>query len=147
MLRDHARAVVRRLGALVLVFGMAVMTAACLPAENTTGTSAGDTTGTTTAGGSTSTSGAWLQLVIMAAAIGAIFYFLLIRPQRTRQRRQQELQSSISVGDEVQTIGGILGTVEYFDKETDTAVLQIEGGGKLRVVRKALADKVRPKGQ
>jgi len=79
--------------------------------------------------------------------IGGLFYFLLVRPQRTRQKRSQELQSSLGVGDEVQTIGGIYGTIEYFDEETDTAVLQIEGGGKIRVARRALADKVRPKGR
>ena len=109
-------------------------------------TVAGDTTGTTTES-TTSTGSVIITIVMYAVVIGGLFYFLLVRPQRTRQKRAQELQSSLGVGDEVQTIGGIYGTIEYFDEETDTAVLQIEGGGKIRVARRALADKVKPKGR
>lgn len=86
-------------------------------------------------------SGAIVQLLFFALLIGGLFYFLIIRPQRTRARRHQELVSSLEVGDEVQTIGGILGTIEYMDDET--VVLQTEGGGRLRVLRRALGDKVR----
>ena len=84
---------------------------------------------------------AWITLVLYAVVIGGLFYFLLIRPQRTRAKRHQDLVSSLQVGDEVHTIGGIIGTIEFMDEET--AVLQIEGGGRLRVVRRALADKAR----
>jgi preprotein translocase subunit YajC len=146
MLKNRARGVAR-LGFLALAAAATVL-AGCIPTSDTTSTSAGDTTGTTAAGGSTSSSGSMIMTIVMyAAVIGGLFYFLLIRPQRTRQRRQQELQSSLGVGDEVQTIGGIYGTIEYFDEETDTAVIQVEGGGKLRVARRALAGKVTPKGR
>ena len=47
-----------------------------------------------------------------------------------------ECQSTISVN----TIGGIFGTIEHMDEET--AVLQVEGGGRLRVLRRAIAGKV-----
>jgi len=89
----------------------------------------------------TSTSGAIIQLLFFAVLIGGLFYFMIVRPQRTRARRHQELVESLDVGDEVQTIGGILGTIEFMDD--DTVVLQIEGGGRLRVLRRALGDKVR----
>jgi preprotein translocase subunit YajC len=115
-----------------------------VPESSSSTTAPGDTTGTTDGGSGGS---AIFTIVIYAVVIGGLFYFLLVRPQRTRTRRQQELQSSLSVGDEVQTIGGIYGTIEYFDEETDTAVLQVEGGGKLRVARRALANKVNPKGR
>ena len=147
MLSNHARAVARSLGAFALAAAVAVLTAACVTPATTDSTVAGQTT-TTAAGGSTSTGGSLILTIVMyAVVIGGLFYFLLIRPQRTRQRKQQELQSSLGVGDEVQTIGGIYGTIEYFDEETDTAVIQVEGGGKLRVARRALAGKVTPKGR
>lgn len=132
-----------RLALLALVLG-AVVLAGCIPTTETT-----DTTSTgETAEGAEETSGTTntiLTIAMYAVVIGGLFYFLLIRPQRTRQKKQQDLMSSLAVGDEVQTIGGILGTIEYFDQETDTAVLQVEGGGKLRVARRALAGKVTPK--
>ncbi len=101
----------------------------------------GDTT-TTTAAGSSSSGNMIVTIVLYAVVIGGLFYFLMIRPQRTRMRRQDELLSSLQVGDEVQTIGGIYGTIEYFDEETKTAILQTEGGGRIRVARRALGDKV-----
>ena len=55
-------------------------------------------------------------------------------------KRHQELVSALSIGDEVTTIGGIYGTIEHMDD--DSAVLQVEGGGRLRVARRALAGKV-----
>ena len=39
------------------------------------------------------------------------FYFLLIRPQRNRQRAAQALVASLEVGDDVMTTGGIFGTI------------------------------------
>jgi len=81
----------------------------------------------------------FMTLLFYAVVIGGLFYFLMIRPQRTRLRRHQELMSQLQVGDEVQTIGGIYGRIEHLDEES--AVLQIEGGGRLRVARRALAAK------
>lgn len=81
----------------------------------------------------------FVTLLFYAVVIGGLFYFLMIRPQRTRMRRHQELMSHLQVGDEVQTIGGIYGRIEHLDEES--AVLQIEGGGRLRVARRALAAK------
>ena len=86
------------------------------------------------------TGSAWQTLLIYALVIGALFYFLMIRPQRTRMRRHQEMLGSLAVGDEVTTIGGIYGRIEFMDEST--AVLQVEGGGRLRVARRALAGKV-----
>ena len=72
--------------------------------------------------------------------IGGLFYFLMIRPQRTRMRRHQELVATLGVDDEVTTIGGIYGVIEHMDDES--AVLRVEGGGRIRVARRALAGKV-----
>ena len=41
----------------------------------------------------------------------AIFYFMLIRPENKKKKAAEELRNSLKVGDEVTTIGGILGTV------------------------------------
>ena len=41
----------------------------------------------------------------------AIFYFMLIRPENKKKKAAEELRNSLKVGDEVTTIGGILGTI------------------------------------
>lgn len=93
-----------------------------------------------TDGGEEATGSAWGVLLVYAVIIGGLFYFLMIRPQRNRMRRHQELVEALEVGDTVTTIGGIYGTIEHMDDES--AVLQVEGGGRLRVARRALAGKV-----
>ena len=49
--------------------------------------------------------------IIMLIAMVAIFYFLLIRPENKRKKEAEELRNSLKVGDEITTIGGIMGRV------------------------------------
>ena len=49
----------------------------------------------------------WLPLVF----IFGIFYFLLIRPQQTRQKKWQEMLGNLKTGDKVVTSGGLKGTI------------------------------------
>ncbi|HOJ50705.1 MAG TPA: preprotein translocase subunit YajC [Spirochaetota bacterium] len=56
--------------------------------------------------------------LIMMAAIFAIFYFLLIRPQQKRQKELQKQIQAIKKGDKVVTAGGIKGVVEEVKDET-----------------------------
>jgi len=95
-----------------------------------------DTTDTASAGGSA------VMLIVWAVVIGGLFWFMLIRPQRSRAKQQQVLQSALEVDTEVHTIGGIIGRIEFMDDEI--AVLQLEGGGRMRVLRKAIAGKFQP---
>lgn len=69
----------------------------------------------------------------------AVFWLFIIRPQRTRMKKQQELASSLQLGDEVQTIGGLKGRVAALDG--DDLILEIEQG-RIRVVRRAIANKL-----
>lgn len=47
----------------------------------------------------------------MIVVMIAIFYFMLIRPENKKKKAAEELRNSLKVGDEVTTIGGIIGTV------------------------------------
>jgi preprotein translocase subunit YajC len=76
-----------------------------------------------------------ISLVLMVA----IFYFLLIRPQQRRARQQRDLVSSLDVGDEVVTIGGIYGHIAEMDD--DSITLDVGGGTRIRIVKQAVARK------
>ena len=80
-----------------------------------------------------------VTLILYAAILGGIFWFLIIRPNRTRMRRHQDLMATLAVGDDIQTAGGIYGTIRSIDEES--AVIEVEGGGTLRVARRAIAAK------
>ena len=47
-----------------------------------------------------------------------VFYFLLIRPQKKREQEVQKMREAIEVGDEVVTIGGIVGRVVSIKEDT-----------------------------
>lgn len=49
--------------------------------------------------------------ILPLVALFLIFYFLLIRPQRKRDKAEKEMRNSIQVGDEISTIGGFIGKV------------------------------------
>lgn len=53
----------------------------------------------------------WMSTVIMIVALIAIFYFMLIRPENKKKKEAQQLRDSLTVGDEITTIGGIVGTI------------------------------------
>jgi preprotein translocase subunit YajC len=69
----------------------------------------------------------------------AVFYFMLIRPQRKRQSQHNALLKDLKRGDNVVTAGGIYGEI---DSVGDTSVVvTVEDGGKLKVAKSSIVDK------
>ncbi len=56
-------------------------------------------------------SGSSSSMIIMLVGMFAIMYFLMIRPQKKRQKEEQAMRDTVEVGDEITTIGGICGKV------------------------------------
>ena len=52
-----------------------------------------------------------IMMVVMLLVMLAVFYFMLIRPENKRKKEQEQMRSSIRKGDQIVTIGGIVGTV------------------------------------
>lgn len=78
-----------------------------------------------------------LTTILPFALLIVVFYFLLIRPQRKRDKEIQKMRNSIQVGDEVVTAGGIVGLVVSIKEDT----IVIETGGdrsKIRIKRWAI---------
>jgi preprotein translocase subunit YajC len=61
-----------------------------------------------------------LTQLVFFAAIFAIFYFLLIRPQQNQRRERERLLAAVKRGDRVVTTGGMHGTVTGLDETTVT---------------------------
>jgi preprotein translocase subunit YajC len=72
--------------------------------------------------------------------IPVAMYFLLIRPQRRRQREQAAMQAAIGVGDEVMTTSGLYGFITGFDG--DIVWLEIDDNVQIRIARAAVQRKV-----
>ena len=79
-------------------------------------------------------------LFVWIALLAAVFWFMILRPQRNAKRRASELAQSLEPGDEVVTIGGLYGRLVTVDERE--AELEVADGVTLRFARRAIAGKV-----
>ncbi len=76
-------------------------------------------------------------IIIFLVLIFAMFYFLMIRPQRKRQKEHQHLIEELQRGDRVVTAGGIYGVIETISE--DSVVIKVESGATMRVAKDSVA--------
>ena len=75
--------------------------------------------------------------IIMLVAMVAIFYFFMYRPQKKAEKATNQMRNSLQVGDEVTTIGGVIGKIVSIKEET----VMIETGHdrtKIRFLKSAI---------
>ena len=77
-----------------------------------------------------------MGMLLPLAVFVVIFYFLIIRPQKKRQRKHEEMLASIRPGDQVVTAGGFFGTVKAVKE--DSYILEIAEGTKTRVLKSSI---------
>lgn len=78
-----------------------------------------------------------LPMIIMIVVLFVAMYFFSIRPQKKQQKKEQEMRDGTQVGDEITTIGGIMGRVVTVKEDT----LIIETGAdrnKMKIARWAI---------
>ena len=92
--------------------------------------------GTGTGDGSTS-SGSPITMIVMMAVLFGAMYFFTIRPQKKKQKEEQQMRDSLQIGDEITTIGGIVGRVVTIKDDS----IVIETGAdrnKMKIMRWAI---------
>ena len=78
----------------------------------------------------------WMTLIMIGLVI-VFFYFFMIRPQKKQEKRDSEMRDALAIGDEVTTIGGIIGKVVSI--KGDTFVLETtKDKTKIRFLRGAI---------
>jgi len=80
--------------------------------------------------------GAISIFVLQIAAFVAIFYFILIRPQRQQAKRHEEMLKQVKKGDEIVTSGGIVGEIVHVK---DNRITIKSGESKLVIERERIA--------
>ena len=83
------------------------------------------------------TSGGFTGIIIWLVLMVAFFYFLIIMPQRKRDKQFKQMMEKIKVGDKVVTAGGIIGKITLI--KPDSLRLRTGTGTELDVTRKAIA--------
>ena len=76
--------------------------------------------------------------------IFGVFYFLLIRPQQTRQKQTRAMLAALRRGDRVVTAGGILGTVQRVKEGSDEVEVEIAQNVRVTVLRDTISTVLKP---
>ena len=74
----------------------------------------------------------WPMLIFVVLLFG-LMYFVMIRPQRKRQKEHQQLIEELKRGDRVVTAGGIYGVIESISE--DSVTIKVESGATMRVAK------------
>ncbi|HEY1733035.1 MAG TPA: preprotein translocase subunit YajC [Acidimicrobiales bacterium] len=100
-----------------------------------------------------SSGGGSIGFLVVIVIIGIAGYFFFLRPQQQKARKQKAQQQDVGVGDEVMTIGGIVGTILDMENDRVTIITGLqdgdEGGSpgqptRIVLIRSAIARKVEP---
>ena len=81
----------------------------------------------------------YIPLIVMLGLMVVIFYFIMIRPIRQREKKHDEMVSDLEKGDQVITAGGIYSTIEKVDE--NSVVLRVESGATIRVTKGGVIQK------
>ncbi|MDR1174941.1 MAG: preprotein translocase subunit YajC [Treponema sp.] len=93
--------------------------------------------GVPASGGEGGGSASFLTSLLPFAAIIAIFYFLIIRPQNKKQKETQRMLGALKKGDRVVTIGGVHGTIQSVKEKT--VIVRVDESVKLEFSRSAVS--------
>ena len=80
-----------------------------------------------------------ISMVVFLVLIFALMYFLMIRPQRKKQKEREQLTTELKKGDKVITSSGIYGQIENLSG--NSVVLKIESGATIRVTKSSILGK------
>ena len=78
-----------------------------------------------------------ITTIIMIVAMVAIFYFFMYRPQKKQEKEAADMRNGLQVGDEITTIGGIIGKVVSIKEET-CMIETGRDGTKIRILKSAV---------
>ena len=87
--------------------------------------------------GTPNPAGSGWTTIIMLGIMLVVFYFFMIRPQKKQEKETNEMRNNLQVGDEITTIGGIIGKIVSIKEET----IMIETGKektKIRLLKTAV---------
>jgi len=79
-----------------------------------------------------------IMTIVMVVLVGVFFYFFMIRPQKKQEKEVNEMRNSLSVGDEITTIGGIIGKVISIRDET-VVIETSHDRTKIRLLKSAIS--------
>ena len=83
-----------------------------------------------------------MEALLLIVFIIAMFWFVLIRPQQRARRQQQEMVESLQIGDEVISVGGLVGRVTRLPEDDGWIGFELVPGVETRLLTVAISHRV-----
>ncbi len=77
-------------------------------------------------------------MILMLVGLLVVMYFVMIRPQKKQEKEQNDMRNNLAVGDEITTIGGIIGKIVSIKEETCVIETSHERS-KIRILKSAVS--------
>ena len=77
-------------------------------------------------------------MILMLVGLLVVMYFVMIRPQKKQEKEQNDMRNNLAVGDEITTIGGIIGKIVSIKEETCVIETSHERT-KMRILKSAVS--------
>ena len=68
----------------------------------------------------TSAASSSMPMLLMVVIMFAVFYFFVLRPESKKKKKTEEMRNSLALGDEIITIGGMIGKIVQITEDTIT---------------------------
>ena len=78
-----------------------------------------------------------IMTIVMLVGVVVVFYCFILRPQKKQEKQAEEKMNSLAVGDEITTIGGIVGRIVRIKEET-CVIETSKDGTKIRILKSAI---------
>lgn len=79
-----------------------------------------------------------MPTILMLVAMFAILYFFMIRPQQKKQKEIQKFRNSLTVGQDIVTIGGMHGIIKSINDADNTVTIEVATGVKIKFAKAAI---------
>jgi preprotein translocase subunit YajC len=76
-------------------------------------------------------------IIVLLTAVALVFiliWIVVVLPQNRARKTQQEVVADLKVGDQVVTVGGLIGKLTYLNQDEDIAKLEIANGVEIRII-------------
>ena len=80
-----------------------------------------------------------ILLLIVVSLVFILFWAVILLPQSRARKRQEQVVSEMKIGEEVVTIGGVIGKLIYLNREEDLAKIEIASGVVVRIIPAAIS--------
>ena len=77
-------------------------------------------------------------MIIMLVGLLVVMYFVMIRPQKKQEKEQNDMRNNLAVGDEITTIGGLIGKIVSIKDET-CVIETTHERTKIRILKSAVS--------